>query len=1453
MRIKRRYRRGRGVHWTLAAAVMLAATGLNIPAASAVEPTVADTLKSAFNTYGDTSGKWAGGDGTVSVPLPDGRIAWLFADTFVGAVNADHSLSSTATMVNNAIVVQDGTQLTTLTGGTPQAPASVVATGVADEFYWVGDAVVDGSDLKVIYNRFRRTGTGTLDFAFLNSALATFSLPSLSLTGVDALPFGDRVAWGSTLLNDGGYTYVYGTETPRLGGLKFAHVARVPVGGLDGIWQFWNGTSWTSDSASSVRLLSGIGTSFGIQVVDGQYVLVTAESNIAFNSQVVAYTAASPTGPFSGPVDLFTAPEPAAGNGKPINIYNAQLHPEQAAEGKLLVSYDVNSLDPADVRADIRIYRPRFAEVTWPLPVPDPASLPLAPTALVATPDSSGIVRLTWQAPAGLTFNVYQRDVTSGQTHFVRASTVSQNSVDVGFLRTERTYEFRVTAVNASGEGPVSNVADAVIVIGPPAAPTGVTAVADTTGKITVSWNAVPYAWNYDVYRRDVTAGDTEPSVINGGLAQGTTFTTNDWQQHQHVYEFTVVAKHGGGESPKSASTTATAFYAPPAVVTGLTATPNADGTIALAWTAPAADLWYNIYQRDVTAGESGFNKLPLPVTSGSSTTAGFLAHDHQYEFKVAATNAGGEGPLSTVTAATARYPAPVAPAGVTATVGDGQVQLTWTSADPNAWFNIYQRDVTAGESGFTKLPLPVTSCCTFSGSTLSNGHTYEWKVTATNAAGESAASNVVSGVPQAPLPGTVSGLAVVSNGDGSITLSWTPPAGAQGAFNVYQRAVTAGETSFTKLGLPVTVCCSTTMGLGFLTHNHVYEYKMAAVNGAGEGPLSAVASVTVRYNPPVAPANLRGKTAGDGTITLDWDGPSGASFWIYQRDVTIAQSWQKLPFPVMSCCTMTAGFLAHGHVYEFKVVPENYGGLGPASNTIQVTAYGGLPQPPSNLTATTGDRQVTLRWSASPTSNVQYWIYQRDVTISQSWQKLATPITSCCTFNGALLTNGHNYEWKITASNAAGDSAASNIVSGKPMPPLPQPPSGLTATTGDGRVTLQWTASPSPNVQYWVYQRDVTVGQSWQKLPLPVISCCTFNGGLLTNGHTYEWKLAANNMSGDSGFSNTVSGKPMPPLPQAPSGLTATVGDGKVTLKWTSSPTSSVEYWVYQRDATTGQSWQKLPISVGCCTFNGGILINGHTYEWKIAAGNLSGSSYSNTVSGKPMPPVPKAPTNLTASTGLADDIRDSWLLLEWTPSTTKDVWYTVYYKDVTTAVQYPWKELWVTKPNYLTTTALFGGHTYDFKVSAQNITAETDSAVVRKTVMRSSLDEYERFTQPSTTSYYAWLEEKQDKDGDQQNSSQLGDPYGFDWSDNKCSSPITSFFEHIFVMACVRHDFGYRNHAAVTFNSRVWIDGVMEYDGLRKCDEYTGYFWPYDREGCREHVITYVNMVRLFGSAHW
>lgn len=331
-------------------------TALMVPSVA----TPAEALNALWNTYGNQGGHWTGGDRTASVPLPDGRTAWLFSDTFLGAVNPDHTRPPGAPMPRNTIVVQesDGTLGATLHGGTPAAPRALVEVPGSPEHLWVGDGIVAGGVLKVLYNRYESTGSGALDVRSAGTSLAVFALPALTLAGLTHLSLHPNIAWGSELLEEGGYTYIYGAEHNGDGG-KYLRLARAQE--LSGAWEFWTGTGWSLNEADSVRLLQGVGTAFSVTKVGAEYVLVTVDSNTPFSRNVIAYTAPSPTGPFGGPRVLYHAPESKA----KVIVYDATVHRQLGSATKLVLSYNVNSLDLADHLADVRLYRPRFLEVSW--------------------------------------------------------------------------------------------------------------------------------------------------------------------------------------------------------------------------------------------------------------------------------------------------------------------------------------------------------------------------------------------------------------------------------------------------------------------------------------------------------------------------------------------------------------------------------------------------------------------------------------------------------------------------------------------------------------------------------------------------------------------------------------------------------------------------------------------------------------------------------------------------------------------------------------------------------------------------------------------------------------------------------------------------------------------------------------------------------------------------------
>src|SRR5690606_11911686 len=101
-----------------------------------------------FNRLFQRSGDgWTGGDGTLSVALPDGRTLWLFGDSFLGTVSADRSRPSDAPFIRNSMIVQNGVALETLYQNAGGTPVAFFNPDAADHWYWPGHGVVEGGTL----------------------------------------------------------------------------------------------------------------------------------------------------------------------------------------------------------------------------------------------------------------------------------------------------------------------------------------------------------------------------------------------------------------------------------------------------------------------------------------------------------------------------------------------------------------------------------------------------------------------------------------------------------------------------------------------------------------------------------------------------------------------------------------------------------------------------------------------------------------------------------------------------------------------------------------------------------------------------------------------------------------------------------------------------------------------------------------------------------------------------------------------------------------------------------------------------------------------------------------------------------------------------------------------------------------------------------------------------------
>jgi Domain of unknown function (DUF1929)/Fibronectin type III domain len=201
-----------------------------------------------------------------------------------------------------------------------------------------------------------------------------------------------------------------------------------------------------------------------------------------------------------------------------------------------------------------------------------------------------------------------------------------------------------------------------------------------------------------------------------------------------------------------SAPLNLSATPAPPAAPTGVSATAT-QGSATVSWTAPSPGT-SPISSYTITPYIGSTAQTPTTIAGSppatSATIAG-LQNGTTYTFTVSAANAVGTGPASAASnPVTPSVPtAPAAPTAVAATPGNASATVTWSAptadGSPISSYTITPYIGSSAQTPTTITGSPPATSATVSG--LSNGSTYTFTVTATNAVGTgpaSAASNAV-------------------------------------------------------------------------------------------------------------------------------------------------------------------------------------------------------------------------------------------------------------------------------------------------------------------------------------------------------------------------------------------------------------------------------------------------------------------------------------------------------------------------------------------------------------------------------------------------------------------------------------------------------------------------------------------------------------------------------------
>lgn len=365
---------------------------------------------------------WNGGDGVLTVGLPDGSVFWTFNDSFYGSVNAADRSRGDCNFPRNSVMLQKATDgvlgetdkdliwladyvnwtdpsaeryfhsRTHLRHPDGEKTVDEILAGDIDQdrVYWSGDGTIYDGKLQMMW-----MGTASKELRALGTSLATYRLDGTIPEGYylddipDYLPKkgnylyrekvthqinDNAVSYGSTLCEaDDGHTYLYGTN--GYGVL----VARTATHDLYSKWQYyvrpeegsdfvWQDEYPTKEQMERSQIMeNNHQCNMPWVFKDGDYYYMTAQGPY-FAREVYIYRSKSPYGPFGEKRLLFVLPGQLDKLGPTAYhwLYMVNLHPALSRAGELV--FTTNS-DPDDFWKNFNdpgsadYYRPFFYRV----------------------------------------------------------------------------------------------------------------------------------------------------------------------------------------------------------------------------------------------------------------------------------------------------------------------------------------------------------------------------------------------------------------------------------------------------------------------------------------------------------------------------------------------------------------------------------------------------------------------------------------------------------------------------------------------------------------------------------------------------------------------------------------------------------------------------------------------------------------------------------------------------------------------------------------------------------------------------------------------------------------------------------------------------------------------------------------------------------------------------------
>ncbi len=319
---------------------------------------------SALDNHVFTADKfWRGADGAATIDLENGKILWLFSDTFIDTKGTGQREGSK--MINNTIAIQNGNnlendELNYFWKGTNENPKAFFELP-GKTWFWTGHGTVVNGKLLIFLFEEKSTSEG-LGFESIGWTLAIIANPNdnpknWNVKYVKGPETFVVIVGSSAVLKDNDFVYAFGVKEP---GTHETYLFRfrkdqISNGDLSGM-EWWIGDKWagnlTEEPKSAVLFKSQTEFSVHFDRVLNKYVQI---QTLGFGHSSLAYRLAEKLeGPWTEPVVFYTPQL----NENEFN-YTANAHPELKSDG-IPVTYNVNNFKFDELVKDEKIYFPRL-------------------------------------------------------------------------------------------------------------------------------------------------------------------------------------------------------------------------------------------------------------------------------------------------------------------------------------------------------------------------------------------------------------------------------------------------------------------------------------------------------------------------------------------------------------------------------------------------------------------------------------------------------------------------------------------------------------------------------------------------------------------------------------------------------------------------------------------------------------------------------------------------------------------------------------------------------------------------------------------------------------------------------------------------------------------------------------------------------------------------------------